>query len=120
MSLTQLLRQANKSWHGVKLGKPDWGSHSHSVAFSAELKNEGLVSYFILNAYWQALEFELPPIVHGKAQPWHRWIDTALDSPEDIVSWQSSSPVRGLTYRAESHSVVVLFADSKGQWDKDT
>ena len=25
MSLTQLIQQAKKSWHGVKLGQPDWG-----------------------------------------------------------------------------------------------
>ena len=39
-SLTQLLQQAKKSWHGVKLGQPDWGPQSHSVAVSAELERE--------------------------------------------------------------------------------
>ena len=29
MSLNQLIRQANKAWHGVKLGQPDW---SHAFA----------------------------------------------------------------------------------------
>ena len=36
VSLTQLIADADKSWHGVKLGQPDWGEHSHSIAFTAE------------------------------------------------------------------------------------
>ena len=34
VSLNQLIREANKAWHGVKLGQPDWTDHSHSLAFS--------------------------------------------------------------------------------------
>ena len=37
-------------------------------------------------------------------------IDTALASPEDIVPWQGSLTVAGASYRAESRSVVLLFA----------
>jgi hypothetical protein len=39
----------------------------------------------ILNAYWEPLEFELPQTGKHGAGPWRRWIDTALDSPYDIV-----------------------------------
>ena len=35
VSLTQLIADANKAWHGVKLDQPDWGEHSHSIAFTA-------------------------------------------------------------------------------------
>jgi glycogen operon protein len=59
-TLTQLISGATKNWHGVKLDQPDWSHQSHSVAFSAELKGEGLLVYFIFNAYWEPLEFELP------------------------------------------------------------
>ncbi len=111
MSLTQLIRRANKAWHGVKVGQPDWGPQSHSVAVSAELKNERIVLYMILNAYWEPLDFELPPVGNGSANPWCRWIDTALDSPLDIVPWQTAPSIPGFTYHAESRSVVVLFAD---------
>ena len=34
VSLCQLLRRANVVWHGVKLGQPDWGESSHSIAFT--------------------------------------------------------------------------------------
>jgi isoamylase len=108
MTLVQLIQQANKSWHGVKLGQPDWSPSSHSVALNAEIKHEGFVGYFILNSYWEPLEFELP-MNHGSS--WHRWIDTGLDSPDDIVPWRKAPSIAGATYRALSRSVVVLFAD---------
>ncbi len=110
-SLNQLLRQAKCSWHGVKLGQPDWGESSHSVALSAEMQSEGLLLHLILNAYWEPLDFELPPVENGDSNPWRRWIDTALDSPDDIVEWRSSPPVPGYNYRAGPRSVVVLFAN---------
>jgi isoamylase len=50
LSLTELLRRANKAWHGVKLHQPDWADHSHSLALSAEIATEGLFVYLILNA----------------------------------------------------------------------
>ena len=110
VSLTALIEQANKAWHGVKLNQPDWGDGSHSVALSAELKQEGLHFHFILNAYWEPLEFELPRLEGGT---WRRWIDTALDSPNDIVPWKTAPPVQGLTYRVEARSVVMLHTGSK-------
>jgi glycogen operon protein len=115
MSLTQLIAQANKAWHGTKLGQPDWSPHSHSIAVSAELRNEPHVFYLILNAYWEPLDFELPPVINSSTNPWRRWIDTALDSPQDIAPWQSAPPIPEQTYRADSRSVVVLFADLAGK-----
>jgi glycogen operon protein len=108
VSLNNLLRQANKSWHGVRLDQPDWGDCSRSLALSAELRQEGLFLYTILNAFWEPLDFELPDL--GRERPWHRWIDTALDSPNDIVPWQSAPTVPGSSYRAEARSVVVLLS----------
>jgi glycogen operon protein len=110
ISLNQLIRQAKTSWHGVKLNQPDWSSSSRSVAFTAELKKEKLMFHLILNVYWEALNFELPPVRNGGVNPWRRWIDTALDSPQDIVAWQDSPSITGSIYRAEPRSVVVLFA----------
>jgi isoamylase len=111
LSLNQLLRQANKTWHGVKLGQPDWTDHSHSLAFEAELRRDGLRVYLILNAYWEPLEFELPPGGEGGAGLWRRWIDTGIESPEDIVPWQAAPVWSGDTYRAAARSVVMLFAE---------
>jgi glycogen operon protein len=108
LSLNQILRQAKIAWHGVKLNQPDWSASSRSVAFSAEIRKEKLIIHLMLNAYWEALDFELPPL--GNGNPWRRWIDTALESPKDIVEWQSSPSISGSSYRAEPRSVIVLFA----------
>jgi glycogen operon protein len=110
LSLAQLIGQATKAWHGVKLNQPDWSATSHSLAFTAEIKADRLMVHFIFNPYWQPLTFELPPVTGGPPGPWRRWIDTALDSPEDIVPWQDAPSVRDHRYRADARSVVVLFA----------
>ena len=109
LSLAQLIAQANKAWHGVTLDHADWSRGSHSLAFGAELKDERRLAHFIFNTYWEPLVFELPAVPSGK--PWRRWIDTALDSPDDIAPWQQVPPIPGHSYRAEARSVAVLFAD---------
>jgi glycogen operon protein len=107
VSLTDMIAQSNKAWHGVKLNEPDWGENSHAIAFTTEYRKERLLFHLILNAYWEPLDFELPPTADGS---WRRWIDTFLPSPEDIVEWRASPPVAGATYRAGPRSVVVLIA----------
>jgi glycogen operon protein len=108
VSLNQLLRGVNLAWHGVKLNQPDWSEHSHSIAFTAELRKERLLFHVILNAYWQPLDFELPRLDSAGENPWRRWIDTALDSPHDIVEWETVEPVPSYVYGAEARSVVML------------
>jgi len=110
MSLNQLIQHANKAWHGVSLHQPDWRDCSHSIALTAELREERLLFHLILNAYWEPLDFELLAMEHGDRNSWRRWIDTSLDSPHDIVPWQTAPSVLSQTYRAEARSVVVLFA----------
>ena len=108
LSLNQLLARARKTWHGVKIGQPDWSSTSHSIALSAHMPHENVITHFIFNAYWEPLEFELPD---GNRGPWKRWIDTALDAPNDIVSWWDSPTVPGFQYVAGPRSVVSLYTE---------
>jgi glycogen operon protein len=108
MTLMQLIDRALKGWHGVKLDQPDWSNSSHSIALSAELPEENLGIYFIFNAYWDQLEFELPLTANDQTS-WHRWIDTYMDSPHDIVKWQTAPAIPDLTYRVGPRSVVVLW-----------
>jgi len=112
-SLNQLIRESHKAWHGVKPHQPDWSDNSHSLAFSVEIAKERLHFYLILNAYWESLDFELPSVENGSGEPWRRWIDTTLDSPQDIVEWQTTSPILGKTYRAGPRSIVALLALGK-------
>jgi glycogen operon protein len=110
MTLTQLISKGFEAWHGVKLNQPDWRDCSRSIALSAELPGDGLRVYLIFNAYWEALDFELPRIEEGKEESWSRWIDTSLETPEDIVAWEEAPPISGYTYQAGPRSVVVLFS----------
>ncbi len=105
MSLNELLRFGTPTWHGTKLNQPDWGQYSHSLALGVELRREKLLVHMIWNAYWEPLEFELPA-----GRTWRRWIDTYLDCPNDIVSWQTAPPIPQGDYHAGAHSVVVLYA----------
>jgi isoamylase len=111
LSLNQLIRRANKAWHGVRLNQPDWGPQSHSLAFGLEIARERMLMHMILNAYWEPLDFELPPMGGGTGNPWRQWIDTSLASPQDITEEGASPVVPGFHYRAEARSVVVLLAD---------
>ena len=109
LSLNQLIGQATKAWHGVKVGQqPDWGENSHSFALFTGLRKEGLFVYLILNAYWGALEFELPPLPHPPSMAWRRWIDTSLPSPDDIGPWETAPAIDGARYHVGPRSVVVL------------
>jgi glycogen operon protein len=109
--LNHLLRDANAAWHGVKLGQPDWGAASHSIALNVEIRRENMLFHLIFNAYWEALDFELPRLNSAGETGWRRWIDTALDSPHDIVEWETAQSIPGYVYRAESRSIVMLFTE---------
>jgi len=62
----------------------------------------------IWNAFWQPLQFELPPARKDQPLQWRRWIDTSLESPDDIVSWEQAEPIPGSMYLAQPRSVVIL------------
>jgi isoamylase len=108
LSLNQVLQNANRSWHGVRLNEPDWSGHSRSLAFTFGARAEAFSLHLIFNAYWEPLEFELPAL--AQQAPWRRWIDTFLATPEDIVPWTEAPAVPGRTYRAQARSVVALYA----------
>lgn len=108
MSIVEMLRNAKHAWHGVQLNQPDWSDSSRSIALTAELPRARMSIHLIVNAYHEPLQFDLPPTVDGR--PWRRWIDTGLDSPQDIVAWQDAPPTTTPTYPAKSRSVVLLFS----------
>ena len=107
--LWQVLGELKISWHGVRLNQPDWSAGSRSLA-STVVSNDGVDhAHLIFNTYWEALEFELPPLPAGIT--WKRVLDTNLAPPEDIRDVHQAQPVQGFTYRAAPRSVVVLIAN---------
>ena len=102
-TLIHRLRESSKSWHGVKLNQPDWSHSSHSIALNAEIVKNTVFMHWILNAWQEPPDFELP----ADCGRWSRWIDTRLEPPEG-VTWEEERPVLNRSYRAAPHSVVVL------------
>ncbi len=112
LTLDQALAEIRQTWHGVKLNQPDWSSFSHTIVLGAESEREGVFAHIIMNAYWEPLDFELPILNDGAAH-WRRWIDTALDPPDDIAEWNAGQPIAGTIYRAGPRSVVVLITGDR-------
>jgi glycogen operon protein len=106
-TLPDFLREARFQIHGVKLNQPDWSYESHSLAINARGPAGGMF-HIMINAYREALAFELPPteVVAG----WRQWIDTSLESPDDICEMEEAPPIAGATYLVQSHSIVCLLA----------
>ena len=108
LSLRELLHRARIEWHGVVLKCPDWSDHSHSLAFTVRTVRDRFLLHGMLNAYWEPLAFDLPPVPAERQQGWRRCIDTALDSPDDICPWETARVVTQATYVAQPRSVVLL------------
>ena len=111
LSLNQLLLMAQIDWHGVKLNQPDWSDHSHSLSFTVQGREE--LFHIIINAFWEALEFELPPPPDDPQAKWRRIIDTDLETPDDICSMAQAPAVDRRTYIVQPRSVVLLARDLK-------
>ena len=111
LSLNQLLRRAEIDWHGVQLGRPDWSDSSHSLALTVRPRQRQIPLWLhvMFNAYWEALDFELPLAPEAAVAGWQRWIDTSLQSPEDIMDAAAAPPVPGTQYRVAPRSIVALF-----------
>jgi glycogen operon protein len=110
MTLNELLSRQPVQWHGVRLSAPDWSYDSHTLAATAPLLGYRMVLHLIVNAYWEPLEFEVPPLEAEAA--WRRCIDTYLDPPDDICSWTEAPRLQGPTYRVQPRSLVVLLANA--------
>jgi isoamylase len=108
MSLMQLMDRHLITWHGVKLFSPDWSGNSHSIAFTVRSLSGNLLMHFMVNAYTQSLEFELPGFVEQKKCNWKRWIDTSLESPNDISEIKETAGIFEGLYKLYPYSLVVL------------
>ena len=109
MTLHEMLLHQPVTWHGTKLNAPDWGHESHTLAATVCLLGDWAQLHIIVNAYWEALEFEIPPS-GGAHQAWRRIIDTSLDSPDDVRAWAEAPAVHPPAYLVQPRSVVLLIA----------
>jgi glycogen operon protein len=109
-TLLDILHRAQVDWHGVDFGPLDTGDGSHALALSRKSPDDSKHFYLMINAYWEPLDFVLPPSTAETKLGWRRAIDTSLPSPDDICAWAGAPPVTGHSYQVGPRSVVALVA----------
>ena len=110
LTLNQLLGRSRLEWHGVKLGRPDWGRDSHSIALTVWSLSGQVVLHLMVNAWSKPLTFELPAAQTLQGGHWRRWLDTSLPSPADIAPLGEAPAVEGGTYALPPRSLAVMIA----------
>jgi len=97
------------AWHGVRLAEAPWiDPQGRLLRYTlAGLSNDEEDLHVILNMSDDAVEVELPAI---QGRRWHVALDTALASPDDVVSHEAQSACSGASYLSRARSVVVLEA----------
>tara|TARA_Y100000589_G_scaffold281920_1_gene279120 strand:+ start:116 stop:2152 length:2037 start_codon:yes stop_codon:yes gene_type:complete len=103
LNFNKNLQNTNKidyQWHGTTLNKPDWGSWSHTLAFSINKNNEPLL-WVGLNAYISDIQFSIPILKN-------KWIKV-LDTSE--TSLLKPQPIKDKFIDIRARSSVLLIAD---------
>lgn len=100
------------TWHGVRVGKPDFSGASRTLAFMlcGAYAKGGLATddniYMAMNMHWKGHHFELPSLPEG--QSWHVFINTGR--PKAEVHFPDTEPrldnQQSIVVRARS--VVIL------------
>ena len=103
-----MLRHAATSWHGVRLWQPDWRADITQFRFQCCSLREAVKLHLLMNACCGNRSTSSFPVANGTL--WRRWIDTSLQSPEDIVPWNDALSVADRPVRAAPRSIVVLWA----------
>ncbi len=102
------------SWHGTKLGDPDWTGAARTLAFHLHGQHGQPDLYVTFNSHWESRRFQLPSH-HGRHE-WRRLVDTNLDSPDDITEAEHAVPVRPADhYILSPRSAVILIAPCRNR-----
>jgi isoamylase len=110
LTLNQLLQQARIQWHGTKLNEPDWNNDSRCIALTAWSLRGRFVLHLMINAFWEPLEFQIPPVPDQFVDRWYRWIDTYQESPDDICTLNEAPLITDSTYLVQPRSIVSVIA----------
>jgi glycogen operon protein len=109
MSREEFVNRA--SWHGTKLGNPDWTGESRVLAFQMHGWHDKPDVYVMFNAHWEPQRFALPN------RDWHdRWmrlVDTSLPAPDDIVPDETAIQLNPADhYLVNPRATVILVSPS--------
>jgi isoamylase len=96
------------SWHGFKLGSPEWSNpEARSLAFTLGGVGGEADIHVMFNTSWESANFDLPVAGH---RSWFRSVDTSLPSPDDIVDANSEVRIEGASYIVNARSCVILIS----------
>jgi isoamylase len=98
---------ARVSWHGTKVGDPDWTGQSRTLAMLLAGGGGQPNFHVMFNAHWETHRFALPA-VEGHWR-WRRLVDTNLPSPDDAVEEKNAVPLDPPDhYYLAPRSMVIL------------
>ncbi len=100
---------ADITWHGCQLNSPGWfDENSRVLAFTiASFVDSEPDIHVMMNMDSQNLNFEIPVIEDRK---WYRFVDTSLDSPNDILSKKKVKLFKEKLYNVNSYSIAILIS----------
>jgi glycogen operon protein len=99
------------SWHGTKVGDPDWTGQSRTLAFMLPGGHGQPALYVLFNAHWEMQRFWLP--AYNGQWRWRRLVDTNLPSPDDIVDEKDAVWLQPADhYIVSPRSAVILLAQA--------
>ena len=100
-------RMPDITWHGRKLNKPPWNDPADNLlAFTlGGIGRRAADLHVILNMSGETARVRLPSV---RGRKWHKTIDTAGQSPRDIILPDNQRPVRKKFCPAKPHSVIVF------------
>ena len=100
------------NWHGFRLGEPDWGDESRSLAMHLSgYTHQGRAEdiFLMANAHWEAHDFALPTL---QPRRWCRLVDTSREGEDAIEEPNALLPLENPDrYEVGSRSVVVLVSE---------
>ncbi|MEQ8673807.1 MAG: glycogen debranching protein GlgX [Aggregatilineales bacterium] len=100
------------TWHGYKVGKPNFSSDSHSLAFMlyGDYAKGGLAQdnhiYMAMNMHWKRHRFELPTL--PEKQAWHLFVNTG--KPNEFFHLPDTEPrlEKQTSISLSPRSIVIL------------
>jgi isoamylase len=96
------------AWHGASLDEPGWNDgNSHVLGMTLAGFGSEPDIHLMANMYWDAVPMAIPQVA---GRIWHRAVDTALPSPDDIADPGMSPAIHDEKYLVSGRSVVVLIS----------
>ena len=107
--LDRVLRSTKLQWHGVRPFQPDWSDQSHTIGVLAYWGQYQIYAYVFVNAFWEDLQIELPPLPRNAKSQWSLLVNTADETPQDVTNiFAMPKYGPGSILNIEARSLIIL------------